>query len=130
MAKLSSSAWVHTRNTSPCVPSPRKSPDGSRTILPHVRSSFPRYSGGQSIAVCWRPRHGPVTPYYFQDEVQNAVDWLNYLETTYPAERENALLLVGVTNPLATQRLLQLTHPLFTGVRVPDPRYWIPRSSY
>lgn len=89
---------------------------------------LPRYSGGQSIAVCWRPRHGPVIPYYFQHEVQNAVGWLNYLETTYPAERENALLLVGVTNPVATRRLLQITHPLFTGVRVPDPKYWMPRS--
>lgn len=90
---------------------------------------LPPYSGGRSIAVCWQPRHGPVTPYYFQDEVQNAVNWLNYLETTYPAERENALLLVGVANTIATQRLLRLTHPLFTGVRVSAPRYWMPKSS-
>ena len=53
---------------------------------------LPPYSGGQSVAVCWRTRYGPVTPHYFHDEVQNAVDWLNYLETTYPAKRENALL--------------------------------------
>ena len=89
---------------------------------------LPPYSGGRSIAVCWRTRHGPVTPHYFQDEVQNAVDWLNYLETTYSAERENALLLVGVTETDATQRLLQLTHPLFTGARVLDPRHWMPTS--
>lgn len=90
---------------------------------------LPQYSGGRSIAVCWRTRHGPVTPYYFQNDVQNAVDWLNYLETSYPAERENALLLVGVTDTTATQRLLQLTHPLFTGTRVLDPRHWMPTSS-
>ena len=90
---------------------------------------LPQYSSGRSIAVCWRTRYGPVTPYYFQDDVQKAVDWLNYLETTYPAERENALLLVGVTEPTATQRLLQLTHPLFAGTRVLDPRHWMPASS-
>ena len=90
---------------------------------------LPPYSGGRSIAVCWRMRHGPVTLHHFQDEVLNAVDWLNYLETTYPAERENALLLVGVTRTTATERLLQLTHPLYTGVRVLDPRHWMPTSS-
>ena len=90
---------------------------------------LPPYSGGRSIAVCWRTRHGPVTPYYFQDEVQNAADWLNYLETTYPGERENALLLVGVAPATDTQRLLQFTHPRFTGARVLDPRYWMPTSS-
>ena len=62
-------------------------------------------------------------PYYFQDKVEKAVDWLNYLETTYPAERENALLLVGVSETTATQRLFQLTHPLFTGAQVLDPRH-------
>ena len=36
---------------------------------------LPLYSGGRSIAVCWRPGYGPVTPHYFYDEVQNAVDW-------------------------------------------------------
>ena len=88
---------------------------------------LPPYFGGRSITVCWRTRHGPVTPHDFH-EVQKAVAWLHYLETTYPAERANALLLVGITQPAATQRLLQLTHPLFTGVRVLDPRHWIPTS--
>ena len=97
---------------------------------PNTRQiELPLYSGGRSIAVCWRTRHGPITLYYFQDEVQSAVDWLNHLENTYPAERGNALLLVGVTKSAATQRLLQLTHPLFTGVRVLEPRHWMPPSS-
>ena len=91
---------------------------------------LPRYSGARSIAVCWRTRNGPVTPYYFQDDVHSAVDWLNYLETTYPAERENALLLVGVTEATTTERLLQLTHPLFSGARILNPRYWMPTSSF
>lgn len=88
---------------------------------------LPEYSGGRSIAVCWRSRHGrPVVPYYFYDQVHDAVAWLNYLETTYARERQNAILLVGVTEPATTQRLLRITHPLFTGVRVPDPKYWMP----
>ena len=90
---------------------------------------LPAYSGGRSVAVCWRTRHGPVIPYYFQSEVRSAVDWLNYLETTYAAERENALLLVGVSEEAATWRLLELTHPLYTGARVLDPRYWMPSST-
>ena len=96
-------------------------PDTSQTELP-------AYSGGRAITVCWRPRFGPIMPYDFRDEVQDAVDWLNHLETTYSAERENALLLVGVTRPATVQRLLQLTHPLYTGARVLDPRYWMPAS--
>lgn len=87
---------------------------------------LPPYSGGFSIAVCWRPPFGPVTPYYFYDDIQNAVDWLSYLESTYQAERENGLLLAGVSQTTAINRLLQLTHPLFTGTRVLDPRYWQP----
>ena len=87
---------------------------------------LPAYSGGQSIAVCWKQRHGQVIPYYFYDQVHDAVKWLNHLETSHPGERANALLLVGVTKPSATQRLLQITHPLFTGARVPDPKHWMP----
>lgn len=90
---------------------------------------LPLYSGGFSIAVCWRTPFGPVTPYYFHDEVQNAVDWLNYLESTYQAERENGLLLAGVSRTTGINRLLRLTHPLFTGVRVLDPRHWMPSPS-
>ena len=91
---------------------------------------LPTYIGGRSIAVCWRMRHGPVIPHYFQDEVQDAVDWLNYLEFTYPAERENALLLVGVAPATNTEKLIRLTHPLFTGARVLDPRHWMPPSLF
>ena len=90
---------------------------------------LPSYSGGRTVAVCWRTDYGPVTPHYFLDDVQNAVDWLNYLEITYPAKRENALLLVGVTEIITIRRLLQLTHPLFVGARVLDPSHWIPHST-
>lgn len=90
---------------------------------------LPMYSGGYSIAVCFRPPFGPVTPYYFDDDVQNAVAWLNFLESTYQAERGNVLLLAGASRTVSINRLLRLTHPLFTGVRVVDPRYWKPSPS-
>ena len=96
-------------------------PTARQTVLPE-------YSGGRSIAVCWPMRYGPVTPSFFRDDVQEAVDWLNYLETTYPADREKALLLVGVTHTAATERLLQLTHPQFMGAPVNDPRHWLSGS--
>lgn len=87
---------------------------------------LPLYSGGRSVVVCWRTRYGQVIPHYFYDEVKDAVEWLNYLETTYSSRRENALILVGVTEPTAAEKLLRLTHPLFTGARIPDPKYWMP----
>ena len=49
-----------------------------------------------------------ATPIYVwgvvqHDDVSAAVSWLNHLETAYPARRENALLLVGVTETTATR---------------------------
>ena len=116
-------------NRTTCGLCPRNSPDGRTTIPQPVRSNFLNTPVPAQSPCAGARGAGPVTPHYFQDEVQNAVDWLNYLETTYPGERENALLLVGVTPATATLRVLQLTHPLFTGARVLDPRYWMPPSS-
>ena len=92
-----------------------------------IQTTLPHYSGGHSIAVCWRVPHGPVTPHLFMNDAQGAVTWLNYLEMTYPADRANALLLVGVADVTEVERLLQLTHPLFTGNRVIDPVHWMQR---
>ena len=39
------------------------------------------YSGARTIAVCWRPPRGPVTPFLFHDDVAASVSWLHYLET-------------------------------------------------
>lgn len=93
------------------------------------RLRLPSYSSGRSIVVCWRPRSGRVIPYNFPDGAQRAVDWLSNLEVLHPGERENALLLVGVTKPDEAPKLLRLTHPKFTGARAPDPKYWRPGSS-
>lgn len=87
---------------------------------------LPPYSGGQSIVLCWKSRQSRMILHPFLDEVQEAVDWLNHLEITYPADRGNALLLIGVTGTNDARRLLRLTHPLFTGARVPEPEHWMP----
>ena len=87
------------------------------------------YSGIRTVAVCWRPAHGPATPSLFHDDVGAAVSWLNHLETAYPARRENALLLVGVATHADIGRALPLTHPLYVGARVVHPRFYIPSAS-
>ena len=87
------------------------------------------YSGARTIAVCWRPPRGPVTPLLFHDDVAASVSWLKHLETVYPAQRENALLLVGVADYDDIARALRLTHPLYAGARTVDPRYYLPPAS-
>lgn len=94
-----------------------------------VQMDLPVYSGGRSIVVCWRVRHGPPLTNPFLDQVQQAVEYLSFLETNYPAERNNALLLVGVASAVDTEKLLRLTHPLFSGVAVRDPQYWMPAGA-
>jgi len=87
------------------------------------------YSGVRTVAVCWRPAHGPAALSLFHDDVGAAVSWLNHLETVYPARRENALLLVGVAKHADISRALPLTHPLYVGARVVHPRFYIPSAS-
>ena len=90
---------------------------------------LPVYSGGRDIVVAWRQEAGEPFCYGFLRDVGRAVQWLNYLETKYPAERGNALLLVGVTSPGEAPRVLHLTHPLYTMPRLLAPEYWMPLDS-
>lgn len=87
------------------------------------------YSGVRTIAVCWRPPRGPAAPLLFHDDVGAAVSWLNHLESAYSAQRENALLLVGVADHDEIARALRLTHPLYVGARAVDPRLYLPSAS-
>ena len=86
-----------------------------------------RYSGVRTIAVCWRPPYGPSMP-FFHDDVRAAVSWLNHLEAAYPAQRENALLLVGVAERADIEGALRLTHPLYLGAPAVDPTFYIPST--
>lgn len=94
-----------------------------------VQAELLPYSGVQTVAVCWRPPHGPATPLLFHDDVGGAVSWLNHLETAYSAQRENALLLVGITDHEEIERALRFTHPLYIGARPVDPRLYAPFGS-
>lgn len=87
------------------------------------------YSDVRTIAVCWRPPRGPATPFLFHDDVRAAVSWLNHLEADHHAHRENALLLVGVTEHVDIGRALKLTHPLYVGASVVHPRFYLPSGS-
>ena len=87
------------------------------------------YSGVRTIAVCWRPPRGPVTPLLFHNDILGAVSWLNHFEATYPARRGDALLLVGVAEHADVGRALRLTHPLYAGGRVVHPRFYITSTS-
>ena len=94
-----------------------------------VPFKLPQYVGGRSLAVCWQPEHGPTTLDYFEDDVEEALKWLYYLEERHPERRREALLLVGVAKHSDTERLIQTTHPLYAGVRVIDPMHWMPDGS-
>ena len=91
-----------------------------------IQQELPLYSSGQDIVVAWRQKYAEPTCYFFRDSVDTAVKSLNYLETKYPAERNDALLLVGVTTSGKAKKILSMTHPLYVANRVIDPKYWMP----
>ena len=86
-------------------------------------------TGGEDVIVAWRQEYAAPTCQHFHDEVDRAVQWVNHLETKYPARRSDALLLVGVTNAGEALRVLSLTHPLYVMNRIIEPKYWMPRDS-
>ena len=92
------------------------------------QAQLPAYVGGRSIAVAWRQKPEPMFS-FFQRDVDLAVQYLNYLEVSYPAERGNALLLVGVSGPEDARKVLRQTHPLYTISRVIPPEFWMPSGS-
>ena len=127
--------WLEWRSCEPSAASYER-PDTNRTIArwegdnpASAQDELLPYLGGRTIAVCWRPPHGPATPLLFHDDVQSALSWLNHLEADYPAQRENALLLVGVAEHMDIGRALRLTHPLHVGARAVHPRFYIPPTS-
>lgn len=93
------------------------------------QQELPVYTGGQDIVVAWRQKYAEPTCYFFQNAVDSAVKLLNHLETKYQAERNDALLLVGVTTPGKAKKVLGITHPLYVANRVIEPKYWMPPDS-
>ena len=92
-----------------------------------IQYQLPEYSSGSDIIVAWRQAQGESTYYPFRNSVLRATEWLNYLEQKYPAERGNALLLVGVTTRGDAHRILSITHPVYIS-RVISPEHWMPKE--
>lgn len=84
------------------------------------------YTDAKNIVVAWRQKDATPLCFPFCDNANAAVQYLNYLETRYPAERGNALLLVGVSDPVEALNVLRQTHPLYAGSRVIAPDFWLP----
>ncbi len=94
-----------------------------------IQYKLPEYTGGEDIVVAWRQINAEPTCYFFHNNVDNTVQWLNYMETNNPAERNYALLLVGVTSLGDARKVLSLTHPLYVANRIIAPKYWMPVGS-
>ena len=90
-----------------------------------LQYQLPEYSSGRDTIVAWKQEREAPMYHHFYNDVDRAVEWLNYLEKRYPANRGNALLLVGVTTRGDAERILRLTHPLYMS-RVVGPEYWMP----
>lgn len=90
------------------------------------QDELPAYVDNKNIAVVWRKRN--VAPIFY-DEMDEAVQYLNYLETKFSHERYNALLLVGASNPKEVQQVLRQTHPLYMQSSVAAPEHWMPPGS-
>ncbi len=94
-----------------------------------IQHELPHYTGREDIVVAWRQKHAEPSCHFFQNEVERAVKWLNYMETKYPAERNDALLLVGVAAQGEAKKVLGMTHPLYVANRIIEPEYWMPPKS-
>lgn len=94
-----------------------------------MQHELSHYTGRENIVVAWRQKYAEPLCYFFQNEVDHAVKWLNYMEAKYPAERNDALLLVGVTTQGEAIKVLRMTHPLYVANRIIEPKYWMPSDS-
>ena len=94
-----------------------------------VQQQLPDYAGEKNIVLAWRQKHTRPACRFFQDKTDDAVKFLNYLETKYPAQKNNALLLVGVTTASEAESVLRITHPLYVANRIIAPEYWMPSDS-
>ena len=89
-----------------------------------IQHSLAAHAGDVQLTLVWKQKN--LTPVFeeFSNDVEKAVNHLTYLETKFPAERNNALLLVGVANPAQAMPVLIETHPLYVVGYVPPPDEW------
>lgn len=94
-----------------------------------VQGKLASYTDAKNVIVAWRQKSAMPMCIPFRDNADAAVRYLNHLETHYPAERGNALLLVGVSDSAEALNVLRQTHPLYTMSRVISPDFWLPSDA-
>ena len=80
----------------------------------------------ENYGVVWRndSRTSPhLQPF---KEIGEAANRVTRLESSFPGQREHALLLVSVTDTDSAPKVLQITHPLYVLGAVPSPSTWMP----
>ena len=80
----------------------------------------------ENYAIVWR--HDSRTSPHLQlfREIGEAANRVTRLESSFPGQREHALLLVSVTDTASAPKVLQITHPLYVLGAVPSPSTWMP----
>ena len=76
------------------------------------------------FTVVWKQNVGSIIVEPYSND-ESAINYLNYLELSFPEKRNNALLLVGISNKNA-EYLLARTHPSFVTGKAPLPETWMP----
>ena len=95
-----------------------------------LQRDLPNVQNVQNVVVVWRANESSEPFFQFFDvHGDEAVNWLRFLETEHPLHRATALLLVGISDPTQALDVLRITHPLYTGNRILEPEYWMPRDS-
>ena len=94
--------------------------------MPQDKGILPQYHGINTIAVVWRQPDGSIMPRVFHDDIDSAINQLNYWEQTFPHQRHNALLLAGISEYGQILKVLANTHPLYVLGRTLAPEYWMP----
>ena len=86
-----------------------------------IQHRLTHHVGNTNLICVWKQQNRQPVIEEFSDDLSGAVDHLNYLEIQFPAERNNALLLVGVADAAKAEFILRETHPLFADVVIPPP---------
>ena len=94
--------------------------------MPQDKGILPRYHGINTIAVVWRQPDGSIMPRVFHNDINSAINQLNYWEQTFPHQRHNALLLAGISEHGQILKVLSTTHPLYVLGRALAPKFWMP----
>ena len=94
-----------------------------------IQKDFPSFVGRRNIAVVWRSSDDIRPGFAPFRNIGPAIERLNYLEAHYAAEPIHALLLVGVSDESAAEKVLRMTHPIYVTGKAAPPEEWMPPDS-